>query len=194
MPQSDQQKIRSRLRRYERALAKEKEKFGGYDDSGGKRYAIGPLYMLLGDNDGAVAAFEWFEREFDDDAGMPEHRLCWSLALYRSGDEIGAARQLRRTMLSNLYLLPHLSGEPIEELDVWHGSNWEEPSHVDQIDPSYLALWADEEKAWAADLYASPGFQSVRERYIEIERLLDSTPWGPKRSRLVREASDLRYR
>jgi len=194
MPQTDKQSLRSGLRRYERALANEKKEFGWYSDGSGKRYAIGPMYMLLGDDEGALASFEWFEREFDDDAGMPEHRLCWSLALYRSGDEVGAARQLRRTMLSNLYLLPHLFGKPNAALDIRHGSNWDESSHVDEIDPSYLALWSDEEKAWADDLYESSGFRSARERFIEIERLLDSTPPGPERSRLVNEASDLKYR
>ena len=194
MPQTDQQKLRSRLRRYERALANEKKEFGWYSDGSGKRYAIGPMYMLLGDDEGALDSFEWFEREFDDDAGLPEHRLCWSLALHRAGDEVGAARQLRRTMLGNLYLLPRLFGRPIPDLDIRHGSNWDEPSQVDQIEPGYLALWSDAEKAWAADLYESPGFQSVRARFIEIERLLDSTPPGPERSRLVDEASDLKYR
>jgi hypothetical protein len=194
MPRTEQQKLRARIRRYERALAKEKRESGWYDDGGGKRYLIGPLYMLLGDDEGALAAFEWFEREFDDDAGLPEHRLCWSLALHRSGDEHGAARQRRRAMLSNLYLLPHLFGEPIAELDIWHGSDWEEPGHVDEIDPRYLALWNEEDRAWAADLYESPGFRSVRERYIEIEQLLDSIPPGPERSRLVDEAFDLKYR
>ena len=40
-------------------------------------------------------------------------------------------------------------------------------------------------------LYQSPGFRSVRERYIEISRLLDTTPPGPERSRLVKEMHEL---
>lgn len=193
MPQTDQQKLRSRLRRYERELAKEKKDLGYYNDGGGKRYAIGPLYMLLGDDAGALAAFEWFEREFDDDSGMPEHLLCWSLALHRASDEAGAARKLRQTMLSNLYLLPHLFGEPIAELAIWYGASWNEPSHVDDIDPTYLALWSDKETAWAKRLYESQGFRSVRERFIDIERQLNSMPPGPERTRLVRDASELRH-
>ena len=57
MPQSENQKIRSRLRSYERKLEKEKKEHGFYRDGAGKRYQIGPHYMLLGDNDGALAAF-----------------------------------------------------------------------------------------------------------------------------------------
>jgi len=191
MAQSEQQKIRSRLRGYERKLQQEKKTFGCYHDGAGKRYQIAPHYMLLGDNDAAVAAFEWFEQEFDDDVGTPDHSLCWSLALHRAGHEIGAAKKLRQAMLSNLYLVPHMLGAPISELDIWHGSSDAEPSYVDHIPEPYLELWTDEEREWASGLYESPGFQSARERYIEISKLLDSTPPGPERSRLVKELHGL---
>jgi hypothetical protein len=191
MPQSEKQKIRARLRSYERKLQQEKKKFGYYHDGAGKRYQVGPHYMLLGDNEGALAAFEWFEQEFDDDAGKPDHLLCWSLALYRAGNEIGAAKKLRQAMLGNLYLLPHLLGGPIEELDIWHGSSDAEPSFVEHIHQPYLGLWSVEEKAWAAGLCDSPGFRSARERYVEISKLLDGLRPGPERSRLVKEMHEL---
>ncbi len=44
---------------------------------------------------------------------------------------------------------------------------------------------------WASGLYRSPGFQSVRERYIEISKALDTTPPGPERNRLVEEMYEL---
>lgn len=191
MPQTEQQKIRSRLRSYERKLRQEKKKFGFYNDGAGKRYQIGPHYMHLGDNEGALAAFEWFEHEFDDDVGMPDHSLCWSLALYRAGNEFGAAKKLRQAMLGNLYLLPHLLGEPISELDIWHNSSDAEPGFVEHVHEPYLALWSDEEKAWALGLHESPGFRSVRGRYIEIARALDIIRPGPERSRLVKEMHEL---
>ena len=191
MAQSEQQKIRSRLRRYERELQQEKKKFGCYDDGAGKRYQIAPHYLLLGDHEGALAAFEWFEQEFDDDVGTPDHSLCWSLTLHRAGNELGAAKKLREAMLSNLYLVPHLLGAPIAELDIWHGSSDAEPSYVDHIPEPYLELWTDEEQEWASGLYESPGFRSARERYIEISKLLNSTRPGPERGRLVRELHDL---
>ena len=57
MQSGDKQKIRSRLRSYERKLQKEKREQGFYRDGAGKRYQIGPYYLLLGDNEGALAAF-----------------------------------------------------------------------------------------------------------------------------------------
>ncbi len=191
MAQSEQQKIRSRLRSYERKLQQEKRKFGYYHDGAGKRYQIAPHYMLLGDNDGALAAFEWFEHEFDDDVGTPDHSLCWSLALHRAGNEIGAAKKLRQTMFSKLYLVPRLLGTPIAELDIWHGSSDAEPSYAEHVHGPYLQIWTDAEREWAQGLYQSPGFQSARERFIEIARALSTTRPGPDRSRLVEEMHKL---
>ena len=187
----DQTKIRSRLRSYERKLRKEKKEYGFYRDGAGKRYQIGPHYMLLDDNEGALDAFRWFENEFSDDVGEPGHSLCWSLALYRSGNEVGGAKKLRQAMLNNLYLLPRLLESPIDELDIWHGSSDAEPSYVDYIPEEYFLLWTEAEREWASRLYHSVGFQSVRARYIEISRLLDTTPPGPERSRLVEEMHEL---
>ncbi len=191
MPQTEEQKIRSRLRSYERKLQKEKKEYGFYRDGAGKRYQVGPHYMLLGDNAGALAAFEWFEKEFPDDIGVPDHFLCWSLALHRAGNEIGAAKKLRQTMFSNLYLVPRWLGSPIAELDIWHGSSDAEPSYAEHVPKPYLQLWTEAEREWVSRLYHSPGLQSVRARYIEISRLLDTTPPGPERSRLVEEMYEL---
>jgi len=104
----DPKKIKERIRRYERALKAEVQTFGMLDDGAGKRYLLGPLYMLMGDLRGALASFAWFEQACPDDTGEPFQYLCWSLALYRSGKLEAASKKLRRTMLMNLYLLPHL--------------------------------------------------------------------------------------
>ena len=45
----DPAKIRARIRRYERALLREQASYGFINDGGGKRYLLGPLYLLMGD-------------------------------------------------------------------------------------------------------------------------------------------------
>lgn len=187
----DPRRVRARLRSYERKLRKEKEEHGFYRDGAGKRYHVGPHYVILGDNDGALDAFRWFEKEFPDDVGEPGHSLCWSLALHRAGNEVGAAKKLRQTMLSNLYLVPHLVGSPIAELDIWHGLSDAERGYIECIPEAYFLLWTEAEREWAAGLYRSPGFQSVRARYIEISMLLETTPPGPERRGLVEEMHEL---
>jgi hypothetical protein len=180
-------KIKARIARYERALRKEQKQYGHIDDGYGKRYLLGPLYMLLGDEKGAVRSFEWFEQTFPDDMGDPIQYLCWALALYHTGDTAKATRKLQETMLSNLYLIPHLLGEDQDELDIWHGTNIAEKGYLEYCPPEIWALWDDAALEWARETYDSDEFRRIRGRYIEILEQLGSEPRGPRRSRLVDE-------
>lgn len=76
---TDPRKIKVWIKRYEDDLHKEKKKYRYISDDSGKRYLIGPMYLLLGDISGAVRSFESFEKEFSDDIGESFHLLCWAL-------------------------------------------------------------------------------------------------------------------
>jgi len=181
-------KIAERINRYERELRKEHGKFGFISDDFGKRYLLGPLYMMLGDLTGAVRSFEWFEQTFPDDVGEPFQYLCWTLALYRTGNTTGASQKLLQTMLSNLYLIPHLLGLEQDELDIWHGSNLAEKDYLRYAPPEIFGLWDEQALQWAKEVYHSPEFCQVRARYIEIYKQLRHEPPGPQRNQLVSEA------
>lgn len=172
----DPKAIRARIRSYERVLRKEKEIHGFYDDGHGKRYLLGPLYLLSGDVKGALAHFAWFKEMFPDDMGEPAHHLCWSLALYRSGDEKAAADKLLRATLSNLYLIPHLLGEQQEEYDIWHSSNWEMKEYLNSMPCEIVSLWNEQEKAWAKKVFDSQTASNIRARYQE-EREASRRKW-----------------
>jgi hypothetical protein len=181
-------KIRARITRYERELRKEYDKLGGIHDGYGKRYLLGPLYLLMGEIAGAVKSFKWFEQTFPDDVGEPVHFLCWTLALYRSGEIAAASHKLLQTMLSNLYLMPHLLGREQDELDIWHGSNYEQKDFLQYVPPEIWGLWDAPALQWAEEMYDSPEFRRIRARQIEIREQLKSEPRGPRRSALVDEA------
>ncbi len=66
-----------------------------------------------------------------------------------------------------------------------------EPGYIECIPEAYLRLWTAAEREWASGLYQSPGFRSVRKRYVEISRLLATTRPGPERSRLGKEMHEL---
>jgi tetratricopeptide (TPR) repeat protein len=93
----DPKKIRARIRRYERALRQEQECYGFINDGAGKRYLLGPLYLLMGDTAGALRSFAWFAQTCPDDSGDPLQYLCWTLALYRAGELEHATAKLRQT-------------------------------------------------------------------------------------------------
>ncbi|KAB2892843.1 MAG: hypothetical protein F9K28_10980 [Bacteroidetes bacterium] len=189
---TDPKQIRSRIRSYERALKKEYDLYGAYDDGAGKRYLLGSLYLLLNDIEGALKHYAWFEKAFGDDIGDPLDLLTWTLVLYRAGDLEAALRKLHQAMLSNLYLIPHVLQIEQPELDISHLSNLETQEYLGYIPDEIVRLWDGEVLDWLRASYHQAEIQAVRERYIAIQRQLKHEPVGETRSRLVREAFALR--
>ena len=152
---------------------------------------LGPLYLLMGDTDGAHQSYVWFEQAFPDDSDDPLNLLCWTLVLYRVDQLHAAGAKLRQTMLSNLYLLPHLLGINQDVIEMWHPSNLAHKSYVACIPESIFDLWEPPAVHWAETVYHSEPMRRVRERYIEIYIQLKEEPRGPRRSKLIEEAYQL---
>lgn len=188
----DPKKIRQRIRQYERSLEKEKRSYGTYGDGYGKRFLLGPLYMIMGDLQGALRSFDWFETEFTDGTDDAPQLLCWSLALHQVGDNLEARLKLRRTMLANLYVIPRLLGIEVTRYDISHGSNLEEPGFLSWIPDEYWGLWSDSDRDWADALWNGKEFRDARNRYIELGHALKDLKPGPERSRVIAEMSRLR--
>lgn len=190
---TEPRKIKERIRGYERAFAREMREFDMIDDSSGKRYLLGLLYLMLNDVDGASQSFKWFEKAFPDDSGEPLQYLCWTITLLRKDEIPAATDKLIQTMLKNLYLIPHVLGLKPERLDIWHGSNYKDIEYLSYLPPAAMKLWTEGELDWISRLYNSSQFQAIRERYIEIQKQLKTEPRGPRRTELVDRAIRLEH-
>ena len=188
---ADPRRIRDRIRRYERALQRELDTGDGRDGYG-KRYLLGPLHMLLGDVDGALASFAWYGDAYPDDGGEPYQYLMWALALFRGGRRAEAIHKLYQTMLQNVHLVPVVLGHHPRRLDIWHGSNWEWQEYAAEVPQELLSLWDDVALRWAREISEHPTVAAKVARYIEIHRELKAEPRGPRRTALVRESFALR--
>ncbi len=184
--------IQSRIKNYEDFLKYEKRTFGYYNDGGGVRYIIGPLYMLMGDIDGAVKSFNLFQRRFPDDAGQPFQYLTWILALYKKGKVKKAETKLMQTMLINLYLVPYIFGDDINKYNFRHFLNSETKEILAYLPDEYANLWDKEAKEWAKSVYYGNDATVLREKYIKLNTLLSNEPVGPRRSELVKEIYNLK--
>ncbi len=189
---SDPKQIRARIRRYEAGLEREKSKYGAYNDGAGKRYFIGPLYLAMGDLAGAIDAFRWYECEFPDDMGDAGHSLCWALALYRNDDREASAEKLRAVMFQNKFVLPKLLGKDGGDVLVSDETDAFTMAEVEYIPTVFFAMWNEAEIGWAREQYEGKEFSGARSRFVEIERLLETEPVGPLRTKLVRELFRLR--
>jgi len=186
-----EKKIKNRITKYKRELQKEKDLTGYINDGFGKRYLLFCFYFVLGDFDNADEYFEWYKREFSDDIGDPIQQLCWALSINRMGKDKEARYRLAELMLSNLYIIPYLLRYEVERYDIWHGINTEDPEYVDFIFDEVKEAITNSDLQWMKDLYHSPEFTHIRERYIEIERKLKDAKEYEERSKLTDEADSL---
>jgi len=191
---TEPQKTRARIRSYERKLQKELDETGMIHDGYGKRYLLGPLYLLMNDVEGALKHYTWFEETCPDDGGDPIHLLCWALAHYQAGNLEAAAGKLRQTMLSNLLLIPRLLGRPEDELEELDEETFfGERFYLEYAPVEVFILWDEAALNWLTEVYQSPDLKTVRERYIALEQQLAIEPPGPRRTQLVEEASAMRH-
>lgn len=185
--------LKNRIRSYEKSL---QGKADFIDDSYGKRYLLGPMYLLAGDVVGALKSFEWFQKTFPDDIGEPSQYLCWTLALLKNKLNEKAAEKLWETMFCNLYLIPFLIGEKVIKNEMRYGSNWEYPDYAEETPEDLIALWSDSEKAWAKEVFYSDQFANARLAYIHLSKKLENTEGPLARGKILEEmaaASKYKY-
>jgi hypothetical protein len=179
-------KLRDRATRLKRALANEQRRFGQIDDGAGKRYLIGPLYVLAGELEKALAHYDWYDKECSDDVGEPIHCLCWALALHRTGDVARANDKLLETMVQNVYLLPALLGSPPAVYDMWHSSSTEQPDYLAGVPGEFVPELTDQERSWVKEQLDSFRFRRVRDEYVSTYRALKGERNIDKRRDILR--------
>ncbi|NOH85986.1 hypothetical protein F0249_19600 [Vibrio sp. 03-59-1] len=190
IPDTDK-KIRAKISSYKSAFNRELKEYGLISDGYGKRYLMFPLLLVLNDGKKSQEYINWHDSQFPDDAGEPIQMLCRSLINYRLGSLEQARYELAETMLSNVYLLPWLTGEDIAIYDMWHTSNFAMIEHCEYIPERVIESITGEELGWIGACYNSDRFFKVRTRYIEIFAALNQASDPKERSNLLDESYGL---
>ena len=188
-PNSDE-KLKKRISNYKSSFNKEKKTRGYIRDGSGNRYVLFWLYFVLNDLKKSYEYIKWYEKEFPDDVGEPAQKLCWSITLYRLKNIDKAKFMLADLMFSNLYLIPYIIGQDVQEYDIWHCSNYEEIEYLDYIPEEVIKCLKKTEIDWIERTYNSVEFKNIRNRFIEIHHELLNTTKYEKRKKLNKE-SDL---
>ena len=187
-----EKKLKARISSYRTALNKEKKTHHFINDGSGKRYVLFSLYFLLDDLKKSEIYFTWYQEEFPDDAGEPIQQLCWSLSLLRMNKPVEARYRLAKLMLDNLYLIPYVMGQPLDqEYDIWHASNFQNLDYIDDLPEAVSHAITDDEREWMAEAYGSLEFRRIRKRYLEISHELLTTKDIAERRLLLNESRGL---
>lgn len=186
------ERLKNKITKIKHALADDKKRWGGfYDDSRGLRYLQPELYIKLDDYTGALSYFNWFQKNFPDDSCFAMFLFEWTLTLHKTKRIKQAETKALETFFSNTYLFDKfLQKEPIHHFKN-QNSNWEQSS-LDE----YFHYSRDEERfseftEWLEQFLSGEKFYRFANRFIEIQKQLETEPIGPIRNRLIEDQSSL---
>jgi hypothetical protein len=188
---TDPKKIKQRIRRYERSLRKN-DPIHGLRDGYGKRFLLGPLYLMLGNVQDTLDHYKWYQNAYPDDSGYALNFLCWAITLYRHGDFEEAEKKVINTMLSNIFLIPYILGHETPSLDSWEDRYYNELMEIEYFPHEILDFITSEEMEWIKALHNNPKITTIRKKYIEIDDQLENLPRGEKRTKLCHELFKIR--
>lgn len=159
------------------------------NDNQGVRTLIGPECLRVGDNDGAIRAFE---NCLHDEVGCAFGLALARLRARGASAEIGDA--LVTGFAANRYVAPMLLCEPWERLDAFHGTNMAEPEWAHDVIGAQADLW--QEVPRGAELlrfwWMAPPIATWRRKLDELMVRLKDLPVSKQRSAVASDWSALR--
>jgi hypothetical protein len=150
--------LKKKIAAVKRALAAEKKKFGGYDDSRGLRWLPTKYYVQMEDYSGGLAYTKWFSKNFPDDVGFPDFLFEWTIILYQNGKLLAAGQKAFQTFCANTYLFDKFFGRSITPIDKWEGSNLEAASFTDYFNYSNKQKELEDFATWLSTFMSTERF------------------------------------
>lgn len=179
-------RIQTKIIKLRKILAAKRARFGGYDDSAGRRYTILNLYVSIADYKGAAVYLRWFFKNFPDDAGF---HFFWVEACmtYFYNNKLDQARTMAfNTFTANPYIWEvFFTGTATEVPGIKPGSNWEGLELALQIPYRANQEQYSEFATWLQNSLAEPKMQELIQTYFDLNIKLSTTPVGPLRTSLV---------
>jgi hypothetical protein len=181
--------LKKKITHIKRALAAEKRKFGGYDDSRGLRYIPTEYYVRLGDFAGGLRYTRWFAKNFPGDCGDPHFLFEWTIILFQNGKIREAEKKAFQTFCSNTYLFDKFFGKPVQPIVKREGSNLESPSIAELLTYSMQQIELRDFTRWLEGYLSSEKFIIFSMQFIEINKRLKTERDTETRLNLIEQAT-----
>jgi hypothetical protein len=191
MTEKQIERIKLSIKSHRAALVAEKRKFGGFDDSAGRRYVISDLYMKIGDYKGAITYQRWFDKNFPDDCGGPLLSLNWSVAFYGLGKITETKIYTIDTAFQNIYLHKLLLDREVSLID------FDEPGYdtfgfAKSIVPHCKKVVTQPYLEWLSFFIDTDEYNEPVNKYIVLAKQLKDEDGRQKRSVLINRINELR--
>jgi hypothetical protein len=184
MTEKQIEQIRLSIKRHRAALTAQKRKFGGFDDSGGRRYYVSDLYMRIADYKGVITYKKWFDKNFPDDIGGPLLSLNWSIAYFGLGQLNDTKIYMIDTAFQNIYLHGLLLDRELIKIDMYeHGYDMLEfaKSVIKDCKKVSTQPYLD----WLEAFIDTDEYKEPVNKFIELNKLLKDENNRDKRMELL---------
>ncbi|WP_018620742.1 hypothetical protein [Spirosoma luteum] len=172
MTPKQSQRLIKKIADIKRALAAEKRKFGGYDDSRGLRYLPTRYSLQLADYKGGLGYTRWFAKTFPDDIGFPDFLFEWAVLLFKSGKLAEAKAKIWQTFCANTYVLDKFFGHPIHPLPKYEWSNLAQAGFTAYFTYSHQQPELLDFSQWLGEFMTSEWFATRKARFLTIHQQL----------------------
>lgn len=183
------ERLQLKIANIKKALADEKRKFGGYDDSRGLRYLPTRYFVQLADYAGGLKYTKWFSKNFPDDVGFSDFLFEWIIILYKAGQPRQAGQKAFQTFCSNIYVLDKFLERPIVPIDKWEGSNLENESFLEYFPYNHQQPGLEDFAGWLQSFISTDDFAQAANWFFELSNALNNEDDTQKRSYLVNQIS-----
>jgi hypothetical protein len=193
MTEKQIEKVRLSIKTHRAALAAEKRKFGGFDDSAGRRYYISDLYIKISDYKGAITYKKWFDKNFPDDSGGPLLSLNWAIAYYSLGQITESKIYTIDTAFKNLYLHGFILDNKVDKIDVYE-PEYDMYGFAKSLTEHCKKVVTQPYYDWLSAFINSDEYKEPLKKYISLHKQLKDENNTNKRGRLLDQIKDLKYR
>lgn len=193
MTPKQEERIKDKIKKIKAELAADKKRWGGfYDDSRGLRYLPPQQYIKLQDYKGGLRYFNWFAKNFSDDAGFPDFLFEWAIVLFKTGKLKEAEIKAFETYCSNTFILNIFLGSVTGNLETWEDSGVES----EEFALKYFSYSSSQNELsdftdWLTEFVRSDKFQSKSKEFIHIQKQLSSESELSVRQKLMIQKNKL---
>ncbi len=191
MTDKQRDKIKQKIRSLRSKLNAEKRKYGWYDDSYGKRYLIGNLYVQLGDYRLAKKYFDWFDQEFPDDIGFSQFNFGRVKTLFVLKKEQESLSKLIEVEANNSYLIDILLERTKQQIEKREWSNLATLKYAKGLIVDCERIMTEEFRDWLEKITSSTSYQDFKRKHLELEIQLSNENSIEKRKEILRQIEEL---
>ncbi|MDX1363133.1 hypothetical protein [Arenibacter latericius] len=185
------ERIKSKIRSIRATLVAEKRKYGGFDDSRGLRYMPPELFIRIQDYKGGLTYLKWFEKNFNDDVGMPHFLFEWLIILFKTNNLKQAEEKAYQVYFSNTYLFDKYFGRKIVPIEKWEFSNWAIPEFAAHLNYSSDQKELSDFTDWLKTFESSEPFLRRKHNFIMTSKKLKNVSDIETRRQLLAELSQI---